>query len=85
MDINVAEAFKLIKYQTFTSQGLASWGSPSLCAMSTQGVRHLALFLLVIVGRLVIPTSSGSSLETQDSTSRGLEAEPSAELSTARI
>lgn len=52
--------------------------------MSTQGVRHLALFLRTVC-RLVVLTAAGSSLETQASTSRGLDAEPPPELSTARM
>lgn len=82
MDINAVEAFQLIKYQTVTIQGLASWGRPSVFAMSTHV--NLALCLPVEVCRLVVLTASGSSLETQESTSRGLDAEPPAELSTAR-
>lgn len=54
--------------------------------MSTQGVRHVALFLLVAaVCRPVVLTAGGPSLETQESTSRGRDAEPPLELSTARM
>lgn len=71
--------------QTFTIQGVASWGRPSRFAISTQGVRHLALFLSVASSWLVVLLASGSSLETQERTSRGLDLEAAAELSTARI
>lgn len=76
--------FQLIKYKRITIQGLVSWGRLSLFAMSTQGVRHVVLFLLVAaVCRPVVLTAGGPSLETQESTSRGLDAEPPPELSTA--
>lgn len=79
-------AFQLIKYKRITIQGLVSWGRLSLFAMSTQGIRHLALFLLAgAVCRPVALTAVSPSLETQESTSRGLDAEPPPELSTARM
>lgn len=53
--------------------------------MSTQGLRHLALFLSVLFSWLVVPIASSSSLETHERTSRGLDLEVAAELSTARI
>lgn len=61
-----------------TIQGFASCGSPSLFAMSTQGVRRLLCWL-------VAPVASGSSLEMQESTSKGLDVAHPAALSTAWI
>lgn len=68
-----------------TIQGLSSCGRPSLFAMSTQGVRHLVVFPCALFCCLVVLIASGSSLEIHESTSRGLDVEPPAELSTARI
>lgn len=68
------------EFQPFTIQGLASWDKQSCFAISTQGVRHLAPFSWLVV--LIAP---GSSLETHDRTSKGLDLEAAVELSTAWI
>lgn len=78
-------AFQFTEYQTFTIHGLASWARPSRFAISTQGVRHLALVLSAASSWLVVLLASGSSLETQDRTSRGLDLEAAGGLSIARI
>lgn len=73
---------KLLSDQTSsdycTIHGLGSWGRPSLFAMSTQGVLDLALTPGVLI-------ASACSLETHESTSRGLDTDPLLQFSTARI
>lgn len=69
-------------YKTHTIQGLITLGSLSLFAMSTQGVRCLAWFLVTFCGSAVLAVS-GPSLEIQERTSRGLFGVPLPELRTA--
>lgn len=81
---NVMDGFTEIhdNYKTHTIQGLVILGSLSLFAMSTQGVRCLAWFLVTFCGLAVLAVS-GSSLEIQERTSRGLLGVPLPELRTA--
>lgn len=69
----------MTNYKTRTIQGFDILGSSSLFAMSTHGVRCLAWFLVTLCGLAVLAVS-GSSLEIQERTSRGLLGVPLPEL-----
>lgn len=72
-NLSVKDGFTKIhdNYKTHTIQGLDILGSSSLFAMFTHGVRCLAWFPVTFCG-LAVLAISGSSLEIQERTSRGL-------------